>query len=402
VIVQPACDELSVTEGSLVNAERAPAECARTLARLTIVALDAPLLIRASHASACGRLLRTNAVEAEISERALGLLAAVAYSRPGLIGDEAVSGLRSLLGGPPLPETTYAAAGAVLNCLLATPAASPAIELLLDGLFDPDGPPAVYELLLRSLEYAAFWVVPRLDLAALVALAELPHLAQRRDFLLHTVIERVLFADPTALTPDLFNRLSRLYRGHPSWSYCLAYVAGHRDVPAAARSLAAVPDGQFPLQAAIRRRLALAERRVLMIQNIRDLQGDEIIRTVPLLEALLALNPLLEVTLVTARPYLYAHPRITLVPLDDRSRVWSALAERFDAVVDVFEPDVSQVNYDLELEVRVQAHVRARKPFLYLASKKGWGHFVYQAVEVASRPYASELGLDRQRVANNY
>ena len=159
---------------------------------------------------------------------------------------------------------------------------------------------------------ASSWAVSRLDLGALIALAEAEHLVGQRERLLHEAIERAMFARPARVTAHLLERVVRLYEGHPSLKYLLYYLAERADVPATVRSTTkASLTGRFPLHELVHHRLGSGTPWVLIVQNIADAQGDEIIRVMPLLESLLRFNPLLEVALITKREYLYAHSRMT-------------------------------------------------------------------------------------------
>jgi len=348
-------------------------------------------------------VLRASEQPAEVYDQALSLLAAVIYWRPDLIGPDTASALEALIAGPPLPDILYRSAAEALNFLLTTPAASCALALLLALLAVADRPPAAYDALLGSLEYAAFWAVSRLDLAVIISLTEQEHLAGQRARLLHRTIERLLFACPTRVTAPLLERLHRLYQGHPSFKYVLSYLSGRPSVKAEVRNAAAAAAApQFPLRRLVAPRLRRGKARVLVVQNISDGQGDEIVRVVPLLESLLGGNPLLEVVLITKREYLYGHSRLRVVPIEDRAATRTVLGETFDAVVDFFEPAVPDVNYDVALEVRVRAHARSRAPFLSLASSKRWNRFLFERFDVESRSYAAAIGLDRQRVENVY
>ena len=252
-------------------------------------------------------------------------------------------------------------------------------------LREPSRMPAIYEALVATLRYAAGWAEQLLDADALIALAELDHLEAHRAFLAENLIERAVLAAGQATPPQ-----KRFLT-----PYCLYYLYGKPNLPADVR-------GRFPLHREVERRLGQGRRRVLMVHNIDDRQGDEIARTVPLLQALLDFTPEIEVVLVTRRLYLYAHPRIALVPIGDRQRVEAMLGERFDVVVDFFETVVREVNYDPDLEQRLRTYVQAQKPFLFLGSTKGYNHFLFETVDVDGRPLAGELGLDRLRVPNNY
>src|SRR4051812_32583362 len=168
-----------------------------------LTALERPQAVCPASLAAALERLRAPGLSAETCRHLLSVLASIAYSRPDLIGKEAANSLRTLLGGPPLPEAIYDEAGEVLNILLTTPAADHAIEALFRLLSSPNGPETFYATLLRSLHYAALWAITLLDLTALVSLAEHAHLTRHRERLLHEVIERALFSDPSALTPEL-------------------------------------------------------------------------------------------------------------------------------------------------------------------------------------------------------
>src|SRR4029079_1975996 len=100
------------------------------------------------------------------------------------------------------------------------------------------------------------------------------------------------------------------------------YLAHCADVSDADRHWAqAAIAGQFALHELVKTELGTGPVYALIVQNIADGQGDEIIRVVPLLEALLSFNPQLEVVLITKQTYLYTHSRVTLVPIDDRDSV---------------------------------------------------------------------------------
>lgn len=138
-----------------------------------------------------------------------------------------------------------------------------------------------------------------------------------------------------------------------------------------------------------------------MVHNIADGQGDEIVRTVPLLQAFLDFNPRLEAVVITQRPYLRSHPRLTAVPIGDRAAIDQTLLQPFDAVVDFFEPYVPELNHDLALEARLQEYVGARRPFLFAGSRKGHDH-LFEQVLLDGRPIAESRGLDQQRAASLY
>ena len=64
-----------------------------------------------------------------------------------------------------------------------------------------------------------------------------------------------------------------------------AAAAGRMSPGAVRRSAEATIGERFPLHEPVGRRLGRGRQRVLVVQNVADGQGDEIIRVVPLLEA---------------------------------------------------------------------------------------------------------------------
>src|SRR6185503_21116356 len=94
----------------------------------------------------------------------------------------------------------------------------------------------------------------------------------------------------------------------------------------------------FPLRAAARAALADALVDLLVVVNVRFGQGDELLRVIPPLQALLDTHAGLRVTLVTRRQYLYDHPRVRPVAILDDAEVEGALAARYAGVLHVCEP----------------------------------------------------------------
>ena len=139
---------------------------------------------------------------------------------------------------------------------------------------------------------------------------------------------------------------------------------------------------EFPLHADVARGLGDGPRRVLAVHNISDGQGDEILRCVPLLQALLDFNPQLEITLLAKRTYLYSHPRLTVVDI----RTAFPFQAPYDAIVDFFETNILSLNYSREVEAGLHALIRDHPPFLLVCASKGYNHFVYDRVEVWRSP----------------
>src|SRR5262249_28140416 len=157
-----------------------------------------------------------------------------------------------------------------------------------------------------------------------------------------------------------------------SVKYLHYFLAGRPSVdPDLRQAVATTIAASFPLHALVAERLRHGPVRVLFIQNVADGQGDELIRVVPLLSALLEFNPELQGVLVTGRGYLYGHPRVRLVPIDDGQAVRQLLEQPFDGVVHCFETSAALPSYDDGLGTEVEAYVQLRAPFLYLVARTG-------------------------------
>jgi peptide chain release factor subunit 1 len=379
-------------------------ESARALASRAVAVMERPLSINPADVAACAEALHAEGSSGERYDGLLGLLAAIAYWRPDLLGPGLVGLLERRFGDHAMADGVYRGLAELQRLLIATPAGPDAVRSVQALLARPDLESAAYDALLDVLSYAASWATPHLDLPALLAIAENERLEGHRLIrLLNRAIEPAIFACPEDLSARLLERLIGTFGDHRPLKYPLSYLAGRANASSEVRALASSAiEGQFPLHGLIAEKLGRDRVAVLVVQNIADRQGDEIIRLVPLLESLLSYNPLLEIVLITHRQYLYGHSRLTVVPIDDATSVAAVLRDRFDGVIDFYESGVVEVNHSQWLEEQIRASVRSRPPFLYVTSRKGWNHFVYERVDVQGRAYADVLGLDRQRLANVY
>ena len=301
------------------------------------------------------------------------------------------------------PPRTLRLAREVLEFLLATPLAPSVLKQVMALAAQPGLSAEVYAELCHVLEYAALWARPLLDVAAIAAMTEAEHLRPYRDRLCEGVIEPALHASGESADPALLERTLRLYGKNPGLSHLLYTIQHWRQFPTAVRAWAsgALRD-RFPWHNEVAQRLGGEGRRALIIHNINDGQGDQIVRWVPLLQAFLDFNPELGAVVVARRIYLGAHPRLTMISIADRGAVDEVLRQPFDAVTDFFEPNIVELNHDVELESRIQEYVRERKPFLFASSTKGFNHGVFEQVEFDGRPIAETAGLNAQRVQNIY
>jgi hypothetical protein len=370
---------------------------------MALTALDEPQHEAEGALAASEDALMARDLPPEVCDRALLVLASAIFTRPDLLDHKTLSSLLTVFRRADLPAGTFRLAAEVMNFLLTTPVATRAVEATVTILSRPNQPSDVYEALMGTLRHAVTWAKELLDLETLSDLSEFEHLSSHRDYLLQEIVEPCIYATGGATTPEALARIARLDGEASSFKYCLYNVKSRSDFRPDVRELASrLLQGRFSLHEEIARRLGSGSRRILVVQTVKDGQGDEIVRTVPLMQALLDFNPALEIILLTHRVYLYATPRITVIPFKDRDRITALLDQRFEAVIDFFEPTMLEVNRDPDIEPLIQDYVQQHQPFLFVSSTSGYKHFVYEQIHVDSRPVARSLGLDRQRVKNIY
>ncbi|HEX4167511.1 MAG TPA: hypothetical protein VHZ55_18755 [Bryobacteraceae bacterium] len=261
------------------------------------------------------------------------------------------------------------------------------LKCISAALLEPEHGASAYEVLLESLSFAATWANWACEVEIALEVLAAPHLAAQRQWLVRSTLEPVLYASGGNLTPAQLGRVLSL-AGETEDTRFILQRTGRTFIG--------------KLQFKVDRILGHGVRRVLVVQNIRDGQGDEIIRCVPLIQALVDFNPELAIVLLTKRGYLYAHPRVRVVSLDDSFTIAEELTTEFDGVLDFFESNVRTMNYDDALKSKICSYVQSRRPAMFLSSEKAYNHFVYKRVEIEGQCYARSLGLDRQRVNNVY
>jgi len=324
------------------------------------------------------------------------LIAAAIYARPRLLPPDLPARVTGLFAEPALPPRTATLAREVLEFLLATPLAPAVVEQVVALATQPGLSAHAYTELCAFLEYAAWWACPLLDAAALVTLAEAAHLLPHRDLLCRRVLEPALYSAGASLRPATLERACRLLAAQPGLPHLLYRIARWQQFSAAVREAAQAATPNFPYHHEAARRLAGDGHRILVVHNIKDGQGDEIVRWVPLVQAFLDGNPRLTAVVVSGRLYLAAHPRVTAVPIADRQAVAELLRQPFDAVLDFFEPVVPSLNHDVDLESRLQEYVWARRPFLFASSRKGFDCLFFERADLDGLPIAESRGLNTQ------
>jgi hypothetical protein len=338
----------------------------------------------------------------EVCDRALVSIAAILYRNSSLASTVTIDRLAAFMRSGKLPERTCRAAGQIFRRLITTAAGASACRSLIGVMSVKNLRPFIYNETIACLRYAAEWVPERLGLDAMIALLGADHLNNYRTVLAETIIERCLYNAGSALSLPTFDCFARQCAESPFFKNICFNLASRHDTSQAVRERASAhTSGRYALRHQIQQVLG-GRSSVLVVQNIHDGQGDEIVRGVPLMQALLDFNPELEITVITSRTYLYSHPRIECEPIRDRERVRKVLNARFDAIVDFFEPNIIGFNADPDVEPMVKSYIERRRPPLFLYSIKGYNHLVYQRFDLNSRDMAASLGLDRQRVENRY
>lgn len=142
--------------------------------------------------------------------------------------------------------------------------------------------------------------------------------------------------------------------------------------------------------------------RILVIHNIVDGQGDEMVRTFALLQALLDGFPKLRIVLFTDRSYLYGHPRIETLSIFDSGALAALMDQRWDGVIDFFEPYLSANSYNVRAHELISSHVRMHHPHFFIWARKNVNHFVYESVSIGGKEFASEFGVKSRLIPLNY
>ncbi len=142
--------------------------------------------------------------------------------------------------------------------------------------------------------------------------------------------------------------------------------------------------------------------RLLVIHNIVDGQGDEIVRLHALLQALLDGFPNLEVMLFTDRCYLYDHPRVQTTSISDNESFARALNQKWDGILNFFEPYLPSNSYNTVIESALAHYLHKNFPPFYLWARKDINHFTFETVIIESCDFTQEWQVNRRRLKLNY
>ena len=381
------------------------ATATRCDSRSRVLALDGMLETALTHPSR----LTPAALEAVLAAADPGdatvwgpTLAAILHARGDLADATLVSRLIGLLQAAGLCEPAADVAVSALEALagteLAGDVASGAVRLL-----STDGPTLAVPRLFALLRACVRWCPERLDVGAVLTLAARPALQEFRDGLLGHAIEPLLARAPDRVTDTTLERIQAVFRDCARLPYTLQLIGSRPGAPPSVRDrVAAFTARMFPARDAAQNVLARDPFALLVVLNVRIGQGDEIVRLVALLQALLDTNPALHCAVVTTRGYLYDHPRVRTVPLMDDPALGEALAQRYDGVVHVSEPGWPELVRHAPLDARVREILARQHPALVITADVAYTHFVYRSVALAGQELAASRSLDRRTVKNIY
>lgn len=343
---------------------------------------------------------------------ALGALAALLYARPDLVPGALLDTLAEFLRVESLPDDVGRRAARLWQATATTTAAPRAWTLLTDALRDERVGSAARARLVPILSAFAQWREDLVDLDTVLALAASPALTSHRAELLDHAVERLVFCAPERFTLDRLETLTELFGHLPRYRYVLYALAGRPGVPADARAeLERQLAGRFAHHEAAAAVLTGRPVRVLVAQNLGMGQGDELVRVVPLVQALLDANPALTVTMLARRIYLYDNPRVTTVAIGDDAAVRTALQQPFDGVIELHQPGWSHFTSRADLHGALERMRMTRPPALLVQGDLGRAsegrpakrsQFLHQRVELDGRDIAGPCGLDRPAFSSSY
>ena len=327
------------------------------------------------------------------------LLCALAAARPGAIPDDIARQLASVIERADLSLTAQPAVDEAFQLLelLVTGPAQTAIPVLVNHVLSTNGlHPRWFWKTVKLIQALADWQPGLLDVASLIAMAERSP-ERGASALFFAVIGPILLADPTAVDLSLMQRACVLPPEPSAARYVMNALAQDPDAPADVREWAAsTVTAWFPLRPIWRTLFGGRAPRILCVQNIADGQGDEIIRVVPLIQALLDDQPENRITLITDRDYLYGHPRLELISFDDRARIARALDQPFDGLIEFFEPRIPHLNHETDLVRTIAAYRERHAPAFDLRASKGWNQFTFDSVRIDGFEWAGAFQLDQR------
>ena len=188
--------------------------------------------------------------------------------------------------------------------------------------------------------------------------------------ILDKVIEPLSFRNPKLISDVIWDRIEAAYLGEISeFKYMLFYRNMYKN------GNPLLDSKLFPYQAQFRSLLGSGKKRVLLMHNIKDGMGDEIIRNATLMQALLDFNPELEIVIYSNRGFLYDHPRVFVKDISLFSE-----NQQFDMIIHHYD---KEQRYSDDVESKFQEYLRIFRARtdpqkVYIKSNKANDRFTYE------------------------
>jgi hypothetical protein len=355
--------------------------------------------------------LQLGRTDFDLCRLALPTLAAIFYSRPDLADSTLLDQLTELASIESLPRDICGMVQRLFEFLASSAAAEETWARLRRVLLEKHHGPKPRNWLLPLVGDFVRWREETVGLDTILDLTESCELPGQRAFLLDNCVEHFLFSAPEAFNERRLDRMATLFENAPRYRYVLRFLAARQSLSSDIQvTLTHRLDGRFPLREAA---AFLIERpmKLLVVMNIKLGQGDEIVRLAPLLQAFLDANPVLTITLVTQRTYLYENPRVKTVSLKDDVAVKEAIAESFEGLIEIFQPDRPEFAYRKDLHSMIEHLLAQRRPAFVIRAELGRAQkgdlavrseFLYEVVEISGREVAHSSGLDQRAGHNIY
>ncbi len=333
------------------------------------------------------------------------LVCALLATTPHMITPDLVEALRSVIARSDLMRTWQPSldeAFQLLSLLVRTDLTESVARVATDVLrtegLHPRWARKSIGLLMRTTDLRP----TAIDVSELISIASALELPEMQTLVQQVVIPTLL-SDPRNVNLGLLEQSARLVGSNYELRYLLAALKDDERAPDDVREYASAAISRaFPLAEPIRQRLSGNTARILCIQNIADGQGDEIVRVVPLLQALLDTYPDASAIVVTDRGYLYRHSRITTMSFDETDRIRASLTDRIDVLLEFVDDEQPQLNHDPLLPRVVSAVRSSRPPAIDIGQAKRWNEFVFNRVLIDGMDWASALAVDRPFDPNVY
>ena len=343
---------------------------------------------------------------------ALAALAALLYSRPELFEASLIERLADLMTTSGLRESIGRAAVKLLGFVAVTPHASRAWSRISELLRNDHLETATREWMLPLVVEFIRWRDDAVGLDGIMVLAEAPALSGKRADLFDEGVEHFVFSNPEAFTVERLDKIANLFRDAPRYAYVLYALAAQQSIAPEPRAwVERELEGRFPYHQRAAAILREHPMTIFVALNVGMGQGDDVVRVVPLLQALLDANPALSIMLATWRPYLYDNPRITTVKITDDAAVKAALEGSFDGVIEFFQPEALDFTFRLEAHATVEEYLASHQPALLIKGDLGRAFegrvggrlaFMFQTVKLGEEDIATSRGLDICGVRNIY